>query len=88
MDSWHGVAQEAISEALSFKLDMIYKWNVWQSYSQQWKFVQGQAKHFKNNKCHQHKERLDNTDRYPSYWGKNNRPLVYIVKCKQDFTHI
>jgi len=47
MDSWHGVAQEAISEALSFKLDKIYKWNVWQSYSQQWKFVQGQVKHLK-----------------------------------------
>ena len=35
MDSWHGVAQEAISEAWSFKPDKIYKWNVWQSYSQQ-----------------------------------------------------
>ena len=56
MDSRHSVAQDAISEAQSFKLDKIYKWNVWQSYSQQWKFVQGQAKHFKNNKCHQHKQ--------------------------------
>jgi len=36
--------------------------------------VQGQAKHFKINKCHQHKKkRLDKADHFPSYWGKNNK---------------